>query len=170
MHTWLQFRRVAHVGAFLIFVAAPACSLEKMVVDRTAGILTRAQPVMRGHFDWQSAGAALPAQLIQLEGLHFVSPDNEELSLTLARAYTLYATGWVVDDLELARQAGDYDRVDQQRLRAHYMYLRARDVALRVVKQRRPELHALLSSSPELIASHLVRHCKLADLPASTGC
>ncbi|MEY4581268.1 MAG: hypothetical protein RL701_5971, partial [Pseudomonadota bacterium] len=137
-----------------------------MVVDRTAGILTRAQPVMRGYFDWQSAGYALPAQLIQLEGLHFVSPDNEQLTLTLARAHTLYATGWVNDDLELARQAGAYDQVDQHRLRAHYMFLRARDVALRVVKQRRPELHRLLLGSPEQVAAYLESSCDEADLPA----
>ena len=137
-----------------------------MVVDRTARILTHAQPVVRGYFDWQTAGQALPAQLIQFEGLHSVSPNNQELTLSLVKAYMLYALGWVVDEVDVARQAGDHDLVEHHRLRAYHLYSRARDLALRLVVQRDPAVRAHLTAESSTFAAYLERHCDDDDLPS----
>ncbi|HEX4353004.1 MAG TPA: hypothetical protein VHZ95_08825, partial [Polyangiales bacterium] len=68
-----------------------ACHLDRVAVDTTAGILTEAEGATRSYFDWESMGIAAPSGLVQLEGLHSVSPDNDQLSLTLLKAYMAYA-------------------------------------------------------------------------------
>src|ERR1700742_3056446 len=105
-----------------------ACHLDRVAVDTPPGFLARAEPVARSYFDWESAGYASPSGIIQLEGLHLVSPDNDALSLTLVKAYMAYAYGWVMDEYEIAYNAGDFDTAEHHKYRAHLMYSRARDL------------------------------------------
>jgi hypothetical protein len=71
--------------------------VSEFAADTTAGFLTDAAPAVRAYFDYESAGAAAANGIIQLEGLHRVSPHNERISLSLAQAYVAYAFGWVMD-------------------------------------------------------------------------
>jgi TRAP transporter T-component len=146
-------------GVLLVVCAASSTAcFNRIAVDTTAGIMAEAEGSTRAYFDWESAGHAAPSGIMQLEGLHLVSPDNEELTLTLATAYMAYAYGWVMDEYELADARGDYDTAKHHQLRAYWMYTRARDLVLRVIASRDPELPALLNKDPKALTAHLKKH------------
>lgn len=126
-----------------------------MAVDTTASVLAEGDIVARSYFDWESAGSATPAGIIQFEGLHLVSPDNEELTLMLVKAYMAYAYGWVMDAYEIALQEGDFDLAEHHKQRAFLMYSRARDLALRAVEKRDPEFRQALSLQTKQLAAYL---------------
>jgi hypothetical protein len=143
-------------GALLaLCVASSAGCVDRMAVDTTAGILSEAEGSTRAFFDWESAGYAAPSGIMQLEGLHLISPDNDELTLTVAKAYMAYAYGWVMDAYESAEARGDFDAAKHHQMRAYWMYTRARDLVLKVVAAQDPELPALLSKDPKTLTAHL---------------
>jgi hypothetical protein len=156
---------VVRVFVLCALASFSGCSLNRAAVNTTAGLLAEAEPVARAYFDWESAGYASPAGIIQFEGLHLVSPDNDELSLMLVKAYMAYAYGWVMDAYEVADQAGDSDLADHHKLRAHFMYSRARDLALRVVSHTDPNLRQELQRDPKSLAQYLRQKFTKDDLP-----
>jgi hypothetical protein len=131
------------------------CSLTKMAADTTAGFMAEAAPAGRAYFDYQSAGAAAAAGLMQLEGLHKISPDNEQLSLTLAQAYVVYAFGWVQDEREEAMFAADYELTDYHQQRAYNMYKRAHELVFRLVCERDEKIEKLVKGDPDLLTKRL---------------
>jgi len=156
-----MFSNVRRALLVLGSLAASFCSmgcLDRMAVDTTAGILAEAGNTTRGFFDWEAAGYAAPSGLMQLEGLHFVSPDNELLTLTLAKAYMAYAYGWVMDARDIADANGDFDLAAHHQQRAFLMYSRARDLVLRVIKNRDEKLPELLGKDPQTLSAHLKKH------------
>jgi hypothetical protein len=142
----------------LTFGALGGCSMSQVAADTTAGFLADAAPAGRAYFDYESAGIAAASGLMQLEGLHRVSPDNERLSLTLAQAYVVYAFGWVMDEAEIAQIALDYDKADRHQLRAYHMYRRAADLVLRVMRDRDPGIDKVLYGDPDKLTSYLRKH------------
>ncbi len=48
--------------------------------------------------DLDFMGAAMPASLLQLEGMHLLAPKNEELAMLIAESKCGYALGWVEDE------------------------------------------------------------------------
>ena len=131
------------------------CSLSRVAADTTASFLVEAAPAARAYFDYESAGLSAAAGIMQLEGLHKVSPNNEGLSLTLAQAYVVYAFGWVMDEREEAMFAGDYERADYEQQRAFNMYKRAYELVFRIVCERDEEMAKLVSGDPELLTKRL---------------
>lgn len=159
--------RIARAVCFsLSCVGLSACNLDRVAVDTTAGVMAKAEPVARSYFDWESAGYASPSGIIQLEGLHLVSPDNDRLSLTLVKAYMAYAYGWVMDEYEIAYHAGDFDTAEHHKYRAHLMYSRARDLALRVVSRRDAKFREQLNKDPKELAAYLEKNFDEDDMPA----
>jgi len=138
-----------------LLCALAGCDVERIAVNSTAGVFKRSESVARSYFDWESAGQASPSGLIQLEGMHLISPDNEDLTLTLVKAYMAYAYGWVMDAYDVAKQAGDYDLAEHHRARAYLMYSRARDLALRAASKYDPDLRAHLNMDSKSLAAHL---------------
>ena len=136
-------------------IASTGCSLNRMAADTTAGFLAEAAPAARAYFDYESAGLSAASGIVQLEGLHKISPDNEELSLTLAQGYVVYAFGWVQDEREEAMFAGDYERTDYHQQRAYNMYKRAHDLVFRIVCERDEKIEKLAKGDPALLAKHL---------------
>jgi hypothetical protein len=147
-------------------VSAAGCDLDQVAVDTTAGVLTRGEPVARSYFDWESAGVAGPSGIIQLEGMHLVSPDNERLTLSLVKSYMAHAYGWVMDSYELARQAGDFELAEHHKLRAFNMYSRARDLALRVVTKHDSHIREHLNDTPKDLAAYLDKTFDEDDMAA----
>jgi hypothetical protein len=129
-----------------------------MAVDTTAGILSEAEGSTRAYFDWESAGYAAPSGIMQLEGLHTISPDNTRLTLTLAKAYMAYAYGWVMDEYEVADGRADFDLATHHQARAFWMYARAHALVLRTVRQRDPNIDQYLSKDPKTLLSYLEKH------------
>jgi hypothetical protein len=142
------------------------CNLNRVAVDTTAGVLAEAEFSTRRYFDWESAGIAAPSGIIQLEGLHSVSPNNDRLSLTLLKAYMAYAYGWVMDACEEADQHGDFDLAEHHKQRAFLMYSRARDLGMRVVLHRDPTFTEQLKQDPKTLRAYLEKTFTKEDLPA----
>ena len=132
-----------------------SCNLDRVAVNATAGLLAQAEPVARSYFDWESAGQASPAGIIQLEGLHLLSPDNEQLTLSLVKTYMAYAYGWVMDAYEVAKQSGDYELAEHHRMRAFNMYSRARDLALRAVSHYDADVRQRLAQDQPAVRAYL---------------
>jgi tetratricopeptide (TPR) repeat protein len=119
--------------------------------------LAQGDIVARGYFDWESAGSATPAGIIQFEGMHLISPENEALTLMITKSYMAYAYGWVMDAFEVAQQQGDFEQAEHHKQRAFLMYSRARDLALRAVEKRDPEIRQSLTLPPKELAAYLDR-------------
>ena len=149
-----SFTLIVCVACCSLF-AATGCSLRRAAVDTTAAILADADIVARSYFDWESAGSAAGAGIMQFEGLHLSSPDNETLTLMLVKAYMAHAYGWVMDAYEIALFAGDDDTAAHHKSRAYLMYTRARDLALRCVEHRDPGIRKALTLPPKELGAYL---------------
>jgi hypothetical protein len=137
----------------LVLIAG--CSTTKFAADTTAGFLADAAPAARAYFDYETAGLGAANGLLQLEGLHRVSPNNERLTLLLAQAYVAYAFGWVMDRQEEEQFAGRYEQADRDKQRAYLMYERAHQLTLRLLRERDPGIDRLLFGDPDKLAARL---------------
>jgi len=88
------------------------------------------------HWDYELVGKAFPANIIQLEGMLRVVPDNEVIGLSLIAAYVGYGQGWIEDRVELADIADDWDEADRLRGRALIMYTRAWELSKHFLRNR----------------------------------
>ena len=122
--------------ACVFALSLSGCNMNKLVADGTADLLEEGSPALDGFWDYEIAGYGIPGALVQLEAFHKVTPDNEKLSLNLAKAYLGYAQGWVESQYEIAFAAGEFDKADRLRQRARLLYLRARDLGLRTMRNR----------------------------------
>ncbi|MEY4509792.1 MAG: hypothetical protein RLZZ450_1914 [Pseudomonadota bacterium] len=121
------------------------CNFSKLAADQTAQLLDQAAPALDGFWDYDLAGIGTPGAIMQLEAFHAITPDNEALSLNLAKAYVGYAVGWVESDYEVAYAIGDMDKADRLRQRARLLYLRARNLALHALHVRDGKIDAVLA-------------------------
>ena len=113
----------------LLVAVTAGCDITKMAANGTSGLFQRAAPAFEQHWDYELAGDALPSNIVQMEGLLRVVPENEVIVMNAVRLYTAYAYGWVEDRVEELQLAHDYAAADEQMRRARYMYLRSRDLA-----------------------------------------
>ncbi len=125
VHSSRSFRSVA---ALLCIVALGGCDVAKFTADSTAGLFTRAAPAFEAYWDYDLAGEAMPATIVQFEGILRVVPDNDAILSQLAQAYIAYAYGWIEADVEALEFDGEYEAADVQRRRTRTMYLRALDL------------------------------------------
>ncbi|MEM6961991.1 MAG: TRAP transporter TatT component family protein, partial [Myxococcota bacterium] len=127
------------IAALMLVTAAglTGCDLTRFTANSTAGLFERASSASEGMWDYELAGDALPASIMQLEGLLRVVPDNEIYLSLLVKAYVAYGYGWVEDEALEADARGDYLAYEAGLDRAKLLYLRARDVA-----QHQMGLHA----------------------------
>jgi hypothetical protein len=101
---------------------------------------------------------AAASGLVQLEGLHRISPDNPKLTLTLAQGYVAYAFGWVMDKQEAAELDGRFDEADREQARAYFMYERARLLVLSLMRKRDAGIDRALERDPAALTSYLREH------------
>jgi tetratricopeptide (TPR) repeat protein len=134
MYQDLLSRRLRPALGVLCIVALGGCDVAKFTADSTAGLFTRAAPAFESYWDYDLAGEALPATIVQFEGILRVIPDNEAILAQLSQAYIAYAYGWVEADVEALEFEGDYDEAEVQRRRARMMYLRALDLTRHAVR------------------------------------
>jgi len=142
----------------LTAVAGSGCNLNKIAADQTASLLTEGAPALDGFWDWEIAGLGTPGAIMQLEAMLAISPDNESLALNVAKAYVGYGVGWVENDHELAYAAGDFDKSDRLRHRARLLYLRARNLALRCMRNRDAGIDEAMKVGGEQLTSYLAKN------------
>lgn len=139
------------------------CSWNEVAVDTTASVLVAAQNSTRSYFDWESGGIAAASGIMQLEGLHTISPDNEGLSLILVKSYMAYAYGWVMDAHEVAERQGDFEAADYHQRRAYLMYSRARDLSMRVLRLRDERFPEMARKDPKTFRAYLEKEFDAAE-------
>jgi tetratricopeptide (TPR) repeat protein len=112
-------------------------------------VFARAAPAFESYWDYDLAGEAVPATIVQLEGIARVVPDNDAILAQLSQAYVAYAYGWVEADVESLEFEGNYDEADVQRQRARTMYLRALDLTRHRIRLLNPDVDEAVRGTVE---------------------
>jgi len=149
MYQDLLCRHLRSALGVLCIVALGGCDVAKFTADSTAGLFTRAAPAFESYWDYDLAGEAVPATIVQFEGILRVIPDNESILAQLAQAYVAYAYGWVEADVEALEFEGEYEEADVQRGRARMMYLRAVDLTRHWVRLHNGDVDNAVKASVE---------------------
>ncbi len=111
----------------------PGCSIQRMAVRTTGDLLINGATALYEEEDLPLAEQAIAANLKLLEILLKNDPNNKKLLLMAAEGYTSYALGFVEDTSPR---------------RASSFYLRARNYALRILRQDK-SFAAAMKARPE---------------------
>ncbi len=141
----------------LVVTLGIGCDLTRFTANSTANMFGRASSGLEQHFDYELVGDALPGNILQLEGVFRIIPDNEQLGLTLTRAYVSYGYGWVEDEMEQAQDRGDLEEEERLMGRARLLYERARNVGLHLMRLRDPQIDEVLHGGHEGFVEYLER-------------
>ncbi len=125
------------------------CDVAKFTADSTAGLFTRAAPAFEAYWDYELAGEALPATIVQFEGILRVIPDNDAILAQLSQAYMAYAYGWIEAEVEALEFEGEYDEADAQRRRTRTMYVRALDLTRHRIRLRNEDIDVAVRGTVE---------------------
>ncbi|MBW2395553.1 MAG: hypothetical protein JRG95_14930, partial [Deltaproteobacteria bacterium] len=146
-HPESQFARSLRCGAgpvvMLVVLALSTAGCARIVAGQTASIMLRAASVVETEGDLVIAEAATVSNLKMVEGLLLVSPENETLLMTMTKAFAGYGSAFVEPELSLRDDYFSEDYLFTQR-RLQSLYRRSRDLGLRWIEVRRPELATLL--------------------------
>lgn len=142
-----RLRSVLTVSCILLLGAG--CDVTKLTAESTAGLFLRAAPAFEEYWDYDLAGEAVPATIVQLEGILRVAPDNDALLTQLSQAYFAYAFGWIEVDVEALEFEGKYDEADAQRRRARIMYMRSKDLTMHRINLLHPGVYEASRGSIE---------------------
>ncbi len=123
-------------------VVLAACSIKQMAVDIIGDSLSGEGGVFTSEEDPQLIREALPFGLKTYEGLLAISPEHEGLLLAAAKGFAAYAFFLQRDADEI--DATDLTQARELRARAHNLYLRGRDFALRGLELAHPNFVAQL--------------------------
>lgn len=138
------------------------CSLQRMALDQTAGILKQTMPAFERDWDFELVADALPANIKMLEGFLRAGPDNRTLTLLTAQAYTSYALVVLEDRME---QAEDLSPAQARLgLRARTMYLRGHRYGLRLLDLRHPGMAEAAKKGVKELEPYL-KECDAEDVP-----
>jgi len=111
----------------LVFLIS-SCSMSKMMVNFMNPIIEKASEAVDKSNDVEMVREAIASQIIQINGLLEVSPDNKVLLLAASKAYNGYGFAFIEDE---------------DKKRAKKLYLKARNLALRMVKKKKKFIKAL---------------------------
>ncbi len=145
------------VGLVSALISVAACDSAKFAADSTSGLFQRAAPAIEQYWDYETAGAAFPASIIQLEGIMRVVPDNEVVVTSTIGAYIGYGTGWIEDRVEVADADDRWKEAERLRARALIMYERAWDLSKHLMRMRDESFDEALALGPEGLKSWLDR-------------
>lgn len=134
MNRWIRHLGLAATTLALVYVAG--CDLTRFTANSTANVFTRAGGALQRHFDFELAGDALPGSIMQIEGVYSIIPDNEELGVTLIRAYVAYTFGWVEDEMQVAQDEGDLDEEEAIMGRGRLLYERGLNIGIHLMRLR----------------------------------
>ncbi len=136
-------------SVILFFVFSTGCSSTKFMVNSMEPLMEHMNTAVNKHTDVELVKAAMPAALLQLDGLIEASPDNAKLLVRTAEAYNGYTFVFV--------EGRDNDR-------ARKLYWRAFEYAGRTLKQNRRVAAAFDGPVDEFEAS--LQSLDKKDVPA----
>ena len=112
----------------LLFLAlalfATGC-LDRVVVDGTLHSTRQASGAFDTLSDLEVARIGAGSNLVQIEGLQRLSPDNDDARFLLLKLWTGFASAFIEDEWEQAYDRGDDDTESAQSARAREAYDRA---------------------------------------------
>lgn len=142
-------RHILAIGAICALVLAPGCAVvERMATRAVADSLAESSAVYAADGDVELVGQAIPFGLKMIEGLLEEVPDHRGLLVAAASGFTQYAYAYVAlpaDEIERDSPGAARD----MRRRAHRLYLRGRDYALRALELDAPGFRERLAREPE---------------------
>lgn len=137
------------VPVILALVTAPGCAVvERMATRAVADSLAESSTVYASDDDVELVGDAIPFGLKTIESLLAEVPDHRGLLVAAASGFTQYAYAYVelpADEIERDSPGAARD----MRRRAHRLYLRGRDYALRALEADAPGFTSRLAREPE---------------------
>jgi predicted anti-sigma-YlaC factor YlaD len=152
--------RAVRFAQMLMLVSLAGCSLKKRAVDTFVDVLGESERVYLSEDDPELIGEALPFNLKTIETLLVSSPDHRSLLLSAAKAFSLYAYGFVEPE---AWQLGYEELEESERIRkrAARLYRRGYNYGVRGLEVDHPGIGAKLQRTPEAAAEDLA----LSDVP-----
>jgi len=129
--------------AMLALISLFTAGCARMMANQTASMMVRTAPVVEMEEDPIIAEAATLSNMKMVEGLLLVSPENETLLMTMTKAFAGYGSAFVEPQLSLRDDYFSEDYLFTQR-RLQGLYRRSRDMGLRWIEVRRPDLATLL--------------------------
>ena len=99
--------------------------IKQMLLDGQISATREASGVLDTIGDYEVARGAAEAGLVQFEGLHFLSPSNDDALFSLTASWVGYGFAFAEDDAEAAEDKGNDDLAEYHRRRAHMAYDRA---------------------------------------------
>lgn len=151
------------VTSLLTATGSLGCDTSRLTAHASGDLVVRASDELQRHWDDELIGDAMPATIVQLEGVFAVVPDDETIGLVLVRAYAAYAFGFIEDEADLAEAAGDLEEADRVRARARHLYERARNVAVHLLRRRDHGIDAAIAGGPDSIARWLDEHVRTRE-------
>ena len=143
------WRRTLPIGAVCALILTPGCAaIERMATRAVADSLADGSAVYATDGDVELVGQAIPFGLKTIEGLLEELPDHRGLLVAAASGFTQYAYAYVAlpaDEIE--REAPGAARA--MRGRAHRLYLRGRDYALRALELDAAGFRERLAETPD---------------------
>ncbi len=148
--------RLALPSALLLLVLG--CDTTRAITaPSTAELLARGAPAGEEHWDLQFMGRALPAAILQAEGVLRIRPDDERLLLQIVRGNVAYGFGWPERFAERAEAEGDLEESERQLARARWYYRRAFELGRYWVSLHETGWNEALAKGPEAFAKWLAR-------------
>lgn len=157
---------VAGVASIFLLASSAGCSMNKLVANQTAGLIQAGAPALDAMGDYELAGQGIPGAIVQLETFYYISPDNADLGLNLAKAYVGYAIGWVEPLYEELDNEGKLEEADVQRGRARWLYLRGRDIALHQLNVKKKGVNEAIKGGEAELEKYLKKFKSKSDAPA----
>lgn len=117
-------KTAATVFALALALGSTGC-VKQMLIDGQIEGTRQAAGAADTIADYELARSATEAGLVQFEGMHVLSPKNEDALFLLTRTWTGYGFGFVDDERERAEDAGDNDAQEYHQRRALMAYDRA---------------------------------------------
>jgi hypothetical protein len=102
--------------------------------------------------DYELAKSATQAGLLQFEGMHVLSPKNDDALFLLVKGWTGYGFGFIDDERELADDAGDDDMQEYHQRRALMAYDRAMFYGAELLSHRQDGFDAAKKNDASLNA------------------
>jgi predicted anti-sigma-YlaC factor YlaD len=138
------------------------CSLKRMALDQTAGILKDAMPAFERDWDFELVAVALPGNIKMIEGFLESGPDNRDLILLAAQGYASYALVVLEDRLEQLEE--DTPEASRLAMRTREMYLRGHRYGFRLLEQRHPGITKAFKKNVDALKPYLDT-CGKEDVP-----
>ena len=115
---------VAALAAAALSLSNVGC-IKQMLTDGQISATREASGVFDTIGDYELARGAAEAGLVQFEGMHRLSANNEDALYSLTQAWTGYGFAFAEDDMEAAQTKDDDDLADYHHRRARMAYDRA---------------------------------------------